>query len=187
MPNYQNSSVDDEKLTIGNYKIETAASAGGTFINLGAGIVNSSGHNITKFDVQAGNAPDPVEGISDEDYQIDFEMIEYDASVLSAISCGAMTHTATSVLSTLKMGGNSTLTERAFRLTNTRLNVSGSTTVETILTVYKATLETGVQFTYKSDNDADPVNVMPATIIAKPDTTRASGNQLATITRTLIP
>lgn len=184
MPVYQNSSVTSSKLILGNYKIETAASSGGTYVNLGAGMVNSFGHNITKYDVQAGNAPDPVEGIADEDFRIEFEMIEYDGSVLSAIQCGAISETNTSVLSTIKGGGNTTLTERAFRLTNSR-TVSGST-VETILTVYKATMETGLQFTAKSDNDADPINVLPGVIIAKNDTSLADGENLFQITRTIV-
>ncbi len=184
MPVYQNSTVAQNKLVLGNYKIETSASAAGTYVNLGAGMVNNYGHNPSFYDTQAGNAPDPIEGIADEDFKIDFEMLEYDGSVLSAIQCGAVSETSTTSLSTLTGGGNQTLTPRAFRLTNTR-DISG-TTVETIITVFKATMESGLQFTAKSDNDTDPIQVMPMVIVAKNDSTLSAGTQLFTITHTKV-
>ena len=184
MATYQNSTVDTDKLILGNAKIETAASAGGSWVNLGAGIVNSFAHNMELYDVQAGNAPDPIEGINTETATIEFEMIEYDGSVLSAIQCGAVSESSTTTLSTLVAGGNQTLTPRAFRITNTRM--VDSTTVETILVVYKATIQTGIAINFQSDNDANPIAVMPATVLAKPDTSRSTGSQLFTITRTKV-
>lgn len=183
MPLYQNSTVSSSKLILGNYKIETAATSGGTYVNLGAGMVNSFGHQIEKYEVQAGNAPDPLEGIARETFTVDMELIEWDGSVLSAINCGAVSETSTSVLSTMIGGGNQVLTPRAFRLTNTRL-VNGATK-ETIITLYKATLDNGIQVTAKSDNDADPINVLPITLTAKLDTTKSAGAQLFTITRSI--
>jgi hypothetical protein len=184
MAYHQNSTVDTTKLIIGNCKIETAPSAGDTFVNLGAGRVSNFNHNITQYDVQAGNAPDPIEGIADETVTIDFEMIEYDASVLAAISCGAVTSTSTTAMSTLEAGGNSTLTPRAYRLTNTRL-ISGATK-QTILTVLYGTLSTGFQFSFKDDEDADPVGVIAASILGKVDSSLTAGSQLYTITRDLV-
>lgn len=184
MPIYQNSSVTSSKLILGNCKIETSASAGGTYVNLGAGIVNSFTHSPEFYDVQAGNAPDPIEGVATETATIEFELIEYDGSVLSAIQCGITEYSATSVLSTLSAGGNQEITPRAFKITNTR--TVSSTTVETILTVYNATMKTGISFTFKSDNDADPIAVMPGTIEAKLDGTRTEGDQLFSITRTVV-
>jgi hypothetical protein len=184
MPTYQNSTIDSNKLILGNYKIETAASSGGTYVNLGAGRVNNFGHNYELYDVQAGNAPDPIEGISKETFQVDFEMIEYDGSVLSAIQCGAITESNTTSLSTINAGGNQVLTSRAFRLTNTR-TISG-TTVETILTLYKATMQNGLQFTAKEDGDTDPINVIAGTIIAEVDTSLTAGSQLYQLTRTIV-
>ena len=186
MPLYHNSSVTTANLLIGNYKIETAAygtSAGGTWVNLGAGIVNSFNHNLTKYDVQAGNAPDPLEGIAGETFTIEGELIEYDASVLAAISCGAETATVTSVQSVMNAGGNSTLTQRAFKLTNRRL-ISGATK-ETVILVYKATIDNGLQVTAKSDNDTDPINTMAFAITGKLDTTLSVGSQLFSVTKTL--
>ena len=186
MPIYQNSSVATTNLLIGNYKIETAAygtSAGGTWVNLGAGIVNSFNHNITKYDVQAGNASDPLEGIATETFTVDGELIEYDSSVLAAISCGAETSASTTTQSVLSAGGNIELTPRAFRLTNRRI-ISGSTK-ETVIMVFKATLDNGIQVTAKSDNDTDPINTMAFTITGKLDTTLTAGSQLFTVTRTL--
>lgn len=184
MGSYQNTSVTETKLIIGNAKIETAPSAAGTFVNLGAGTITGFAYTPTMYDAQAGNAPDPIEGIADEECTIDGELIEYDASVLSAISCGMFTQTSTTILSTLEAGGNSTLTPRVFRITNTRV-ISGST-VETIVTVKKAKLNTGFAINFKTDNDTDPVGVMPIQILGKLDATLTSGSQLFTITRTLV-
>lgn len=184
MPLYQNSSVNTSNLTIGNYKIEVAATTvGSVYTNLGAGIINSFGHNITKYAVQAGNAPDPIEGIATETFTVSGELIEYDASVLSAISGGITTTATTTTQSVLSGGGNTTITPKIFRLTNTRI-ISGATKT-TIITVFKATMDNGLQVTAKSDNDADPINVMPFTITGKPDTALTAGSQLFTITRLL--
>lgn len=185
MPAYQNSTIDSRKLIIGNAKIETAATAGGTFVNLGSGVVNSFTHVPELYASQAGNGPDPIEGVATETATVDFEMIEYDGSVLAAISGGLLTNTSSTHLSTINSGGNQQITPRAFRITNTWM--SGSTTVETILTVYKATLTTGPTMNFKSDNDTDPVGVMPASLLAKLDTSRSAGSQLYSLTRTLIP
>jgi len=184
MPSYQNSSVSSNKLILGNYKIETSATSGGTYVNLGAGMLTDHGHDFDKYDVQAGNAPDPIEGIAKETYHINFELIEYDGSVLSAIQCGAISETSTTSMSTINGGGNQVLTPRAFRLTNTRL-ISG-TTCETIVTVYKATVDSGLQFTSKGDNDTDPINVMNISITAEVDATKTAGSQLFQITRTIV-
>lgn len=187
MPQYQNTSVDSTKLVLGNYKIETSpyASAAGAFtwVNMGAGMVNSFRHNVEKWDVQAGNAPDPIEGVSRETFVVEMELIEYEASTLAAISSGLVTSASTGTVMTLYAGGNFTLTQRAFRLTNSRL-ISGATK-ETIITVYRVTPDQGPSFTAKSDNDADPIQVMPFTLTGEPDSTRSVGTQLYTITKTI--
>ena len=184
MPIYQNSTVDSDALILGNYAIYSAATSGGTagtFTNLGAGILNGYGHNWEKYDAQAGNAPDPVEGIASETFTLDFELIEYNATALTEIMCGAITATATTVLSTITGGGVETLTPRAFKL----INVSGAYT--TTVLVHKATTDTGLQFTSKSDNDTDPVNAIPLTVTGKVDATKTAGTQLFSITRTIVP
>jgi len=189
MPIYQNDSVATQKLILGNYKIETAAvgtTAGGTWVNLGAGMVNSFGHNITKYAVQAGNAPDPIEGVATETFTAAVDLIEYAATVLSSIQCGAISVTAgTTGQTIIKGGGNSILTPVAFKLTNRRL--ISDVTNETVIMIYNATLDTGLQFTAKSDNDADPINVMPIAITAKPLATLSAGDQLFSITHTYNP
>ena len=188
MPIYQNSSVSVANLIIGNCKIETApygtSAASSAWTNLGAGIVNSFKHVPTKYSVQAGNAPDPIEGVATEVAQITGELIEYDATVLSAINCGLISATATSSVSTVVAGGNNVITPMAFRITNKRIDASG-TTKYTTLTVFKATLDGGPEITFKSDNDTDPIAVMPFAITAKLDTSLSAGTQLYTITRDL--
>ncbi len=186
MANYQNSSVDETKLILGNAKIECATvgtTVLGTWVNLGAGIVNSANYNITKYDTQAGNAPDPVEGIADETFTVGGEMIEYDASVLSFISGGAMSKTAgASGVTVLHGGGNTTTTEMAFKLTNKRL-ISGVTD-ETVLIVYNATMDNGPQIALKGDNDTSPMATIAFGLTGKNLSTLSAGSQLFEITHT---
>tara|TARA_Y100000310_G_scaffold283978_1_gene306341 strand:+ start:952 stop:1518 length:567 start_codon:yes stop_codon:yes gene_type:complete len=183
MPLYQNSSVNSEKLILGNCKVEVAASDGATYVNLGAGMVNSFTHEPTMYDSQAGNAPAPIKGVADEVIRLDVEMIEYDASVMNTIWGGLFTMSVSSSVQTIHAGGeaDSTVSERAFRCTNTRYD-SNSSTVETILIVYFGTPDQGPSFTFKSDNDTDPIAVMPLAVTGTPDTTRAAGQQLYKIT-----
>lgn len=187
MPLYQNTSVDATKLLVGNAKIETSpyASAAGAFtwVNMGAGMVNGSAHPFEKYDVQAGNAPDPIEGVARETGTVSVDLIEFDLSVLSALSCGLVTSASTGTVMTVYAGGNATLTPRAFKLTNTRM-VSGATK-QTILTFFNATIDAGPAIAWKSDNDADPIGVMSFTITAEQDTTRSVGTQLYTLTKTI--
>jgi len=187
MPIYQNSTVNTTKLIIGNYQIFTATTStclspgsvvSATWINLGAGMVNSFGHNITKYNVQAGNAPDPIEGVATETFTISADLLEFDASVMAAIQCGAITYAG----GTAKAGGVGTLTPVAFKLVNTR-TIAGSVFTTTVV-VFRCTLDTGMQFTAKSDNDTDPINVIPITVTGKPQTTFSAGTQLYQIFNT---
>lgn len=180
---HQVTTVSNEKLIVGNYKIETASSVGASYVNLGAGKVNSFKHEVTKYDTQAGNAPDPLEGIADEKFIIDMEMIEYDASVISAMSCGISTSSSTTAQSVMNAGGNEDLTPRVFRLTNTR-KISG-TTKQTIILVYYATMDQGIQMTAKADGESDPIGIMPVVITGKNDSSRTAGSQLYSITKDL--
>ena len=123
---YQNTSVNTDALIIGNWKIQvatyasyvTVASVQSAVTNLGAGMVNSFNHNVTMYDVQAGNAPDPIEGISDETFNVSGDLIEFDvANVTSA--WGGMVTTATAITTTLAIlsaGGKSALTPKTFLL-----------------------------------------------------------------------
>jgi len=187
MPIYQNSTVDQDKLIIGNYTVEVAASAAATFVNVGAGILNSFNHNTTPYDAQAGNAPDPIEGIANEVCVADMEMIEYDSSVISIIQGGLIASSTSSSVETIHAGGyaDTTITPKAWRLTNTR-TISGAT-IQSIITVYYATPDAGPQWSFKSDNDTDPVAVMPLSITGKLETSRAPGDQLYKKTRTVVP
>ena len=183
MPLYQNTSVDSDKLIIGNYKIEVAtvgSSVASTWDNLGAGMISAFGHNITKYNVQAGNAPDPMEGIATETFTISGELIEYDGEMLATAYGGILTvgSTATSA-SIIYGGGEATVTPKSFKLTNTRM-VAGATE-QTVILVYKGTFDNGLQFTIKSDNDQDPISVMSFSITGKLDSTRTAGDQLYSI------
>ena len=191
MPLYQNSTVDKNKLILGNYTLQVAtygSTIASTFINLGAGIVNSFSHNLTKYDTQAGNAPDPVEGVAEETFAIEGELIEYDSTKLAFKYSGLSMTTGTVSSGTISFGGKTELTDMAFRFTNTR-RFTGTTgtalTATTTIFVPKATAEAGLAFTSKSDNDADPINVMAFSVLGKLDSTLSVGTQLVTISRVI--
>jgi len=195
MASYQNASVTNSKLMLGNYKITfgtvgcvlMSSAITGLTTNLGAGIINSFAHNVTKYDVQAGNAPDPIEGVAQETFTISGELIEYDHDALYAamggmVSSGASAAgSATADFKTLTGGGATTLTPKAFLLTNTRIFVGSGATSMTALTyvlVHKATFMQGISFTAKGDGDSDPINVIAFEIEGTTDGTRTAGDQL---------
>lgn len=189
MPLYQNTSVTTDALILGNWKIQvatvatylTVASVASAVTNLGAGMVNSFGHNVTKYDVQAGNAPDPIEGIADETFVVSGDLMEFTvANVTTAWGGIVTTSTAiTTTLSILSGGGKSEMTPKTFLLTNRRI-VNGAS-VETNVIVYKGYMTNGPQFTTKSDNDADPITTYSFEIEGVIDGTRTAGDQLYSI------
>lgn len=193
MPQYQNAAVNTNNLIIGNYAIyggtvtttinacATIASVETIASNLGAGIVNSFGHNVTKFDVQAGNAPDPIEGVASETFTISGELIEWRATTLTNVMGGIIASSAssTSNFTVITGGGASVITPKNFVLVNKRI-VSGAS-VLTMIFVYKGTFVNGPQFTAKSDNDADPINTMSFEIQGEVDGNRTEGDQLFSI------
>lgn len=203
MPLYQNTTVNSTSLVIGNYMIFGGSAAstlsGATSIseissimtNLGAGIVNSFGHNVEKYDVQAGNAPDPIEGVAGETFTISGELIEYNATALSFVMGGMVGTTAStgSDYSIIGGGGAGVITPKQFALVNRRMAIpvagSAVTSVLTIIYVWKGTFVNGPQFTAKSDNDTDPINTMSFEIQGEIDGSRPSGQQLYTIKKWL--
>ena len=189
MPLYQNSTVDKAKLVIGNYQMQIAtygSTIGASFTNLGAGIVNSFSHAITKYDVQAGNAPDPIEGIAEETFAVEGELIEYSATNLSLLYSGVATTAGTTASNTISFGGKTEMTDIAVKLVNTRqYTATSGTAISATTTIFipKATANTGLAFTAKSDNDTDPINVMAFSVLGKIDGTLSVGSQLYTISR----
>jgi hypothetical protein len=196
MASYQNTSVTNSKLILGNFKLNVGTVATSMNIatavtactaNMGAGIINSFTHNVTRYDTQAGNAPDPIEGVASETVTISGELIEYDHDVLLAAFGGMMASGATASGSTtadyktLTGGGATTLTPKAFLLTNTRMFTGSGGTAITALTyilVHKATFTQGITINSKADGDADPINVIPFEIEGVTNGERTAGDQL---------
>jgi hypothetical protein len=183
---------------LGNYKI-TFGTVGCVLMssaitalttNLGAGMISSFSHNVTRYDVQAGNAPDPIEGVAQETFTISGELIEYDHDALLVAMGGMVASGATASGSTtadfktLTGGGATTLTPKAFLLTNSRQFVGSGATNITALTyilVHKATFTQGLSVTAKGDGDSDPINVIAFEIEGVTDGTRTVGDQLFAI------
>jgi hypothetical protein len=191
---HQLSTVDTDALIVGNCKIQVAtydsayttiASVASAVTDLGAGMISSAKHNIEKFTVQAGNAPDPLEGIASETFTISGELIEFSVAKIAS-AWGGMVTTATAVTTTksyLSGGGKSEMTPKTFLLTNTRI-VNGASQ-QTNIVLWKAYMTNGIELTIKSDNDADPISVLPFEVEAILDGTRTAGNQLFMIEKWL--
>ena len=117
---YQNSSVTDAKIEVGNYAISVGAmntTAAGAWVNLGAGMLKTFTYTPEMYTSQAGNTIDPIEGVARETVTVDFDVIEYDGSAFSALSGGLMSGTSGSVT----VGGLVTVvTPKGLKLVNTR-------------------------------------------------------------------
>jgi hypothetical protein len=163
MPTYQNGTVTDAKVEIGNYAIyvgTVGATAGAIVTNLGAGMVKSFAHNAEMFTAQAGNAVDPIMGVARETCTLEVDLIEYDGSAFSVFTGDMWNGTSGSIL----VGGQvSSLAGVGMKLVNTRKLNTGSTQTTTYL-ISKA-VAGGFTMNPKSDNDADPVNVYSFSVI----------------------
>lgn len=186
---HANTSVDSNKLILGNFAIGvatvlTVGTSVGTgltgWTNLGAGIINGYAHNVTMFDVQAGNAPDPIEGVADETFTITGELIEFDPPALASAFGGLLSSNTTSTyVGVINAGGKTTIVPKSFKLFNNR--ITSGVSVHTYIVVYKATFTNGPQFTAKADNDTDPISTMSFEIVGKVDSLRTAGDQLYSI------
>jgi hypothetical protein len=168
MPLYQNSSVTDAKIEIGNYAmyVGTAGNTAASITtNLGAGMVKSFKYEPTMYTCQAGNAPDPIQGVARETATIDIELIEYDASAFSALSNGVMASTTGG--SVMTVGGQvSSINGVGLKLVNVRKLSTGSTQTTTYV-VNRAFINGGWSLSPKSDNDADPISVYSFSLLCK--------------------
>jgi len=167
MPIYQNSTVADAKVEIGNYAMYVATTAGttvgGSWVNLGAGMVKTFSYDPVPYTSQAGNAPDPINGISRETAKIAIDLIEYDGSSFSVLSGGAMTGSSGSLI----VGGQTNAKAGlGFKMVNTRKLATGSTQTTTYVFNF-VFMDGGFSTSPKSDNDADPVNIYTFNILAK--------------------
>lgn len=167
MPVYQNSTVTDSKIEIGNYAMyvgSVGASASAITVNLGAGMVKSFNYVPEMFNSQAGNAPDPIEGVARETATLEIDLLEYDGSAFSQLSGGMM---SAPTAGTVTVGGQvSSITGVGMKLVNTRKLSTGSTQTTTYV-INKAVLNNGWSTSPKSDNDTDPVLVYSFSITCK--------------------
>lgn len=189
MAHYQNTGLATaNSLIVGGFKLEVAATVAASYTNVGLGRGMVMTENIGKYSVQADNGPDPIYGVADQTATLSFELLEwYLPSWDKVRGTGFDTDSNPSVgtyitggsVQSLSTGGKTELTALAAKFTNTKL-VSGAT-VETVVVFYKAYLDAGLTITAKSDNDEDPVNVVPFTLEAVCDTSRTAGDQLFVI------
>jgi len=167
MPIYQNSSVTDAKIEIGNYAMYVASAAGttvgGAWVNLGAGMVTDFAYAADPYTSQSGNSVDPIQGIAKETVTLGMDLIEYDGSSFSILSGGALVGTSGSLV----VGGQTNVvTGRGIKLVNTRKLATGSTQTTTYV-IENAFMNGGFSMTPKSDNDTDPMNVYKFSLLCK--------------------
>jgi hypothetical protein len=167
MPLYQNSTVTDSKIEVGNYAMyvgSAGTSATAITINLGLGMLKGFTYVPENFTSQAGNGVDPITGIARETATFEFDLIEYGPSAFSQILGGAM---STPTAGTVTVGGQVTVvTGVGIKLVNSRKLKSGSTQTTTYV-LNDCYMNGGYSFTPKSDNDADPVGVYSFSMTAK--------------------
>lgn len=166
MPMYQNSSVADAKVEVGNYAIYVGtlgATAAAITTNLGAGMVKSFAYVAESFTSQAGNAVDPIQGVAKETVTMSIDLIEYDGANFATLSGGVIAGTSGSLV----VGGQTTVQAgKAIKLVNVR-KLSGGTTQTTTYVLPNVFMNGGFTMTPKSDNDADPVNIYSFNLLAK--------------------
>lgn len=172
---YQNATVTDARIEVGNFAVYVHATEGSTagasgWINLGAGMVKSFAYVAESYTSQAGNAVDPIQGVAKETATIDMDLIEYDGSSFSVLSGGVLAGSSGS----LTVGGQTNVQgSRGIKLINTRKLATGSTQTTTYV-LNKCYMDGGYTVAVKSDNDTDPVNVYTFKILAKQYATAAT-------------
>lgn len=168
MPIYQNSSVTDARIEVGNFAVYVHPTAGSTaaaagWLNLGAGMVKDFSYAPEMFTSQAGNAVDPIQGISRETATLSMDLIEYSGANWAVLTGGAAAGTSGS----LTVGGQvSVITGRGVKLVNARKLAAGTTQTTTYV-INNAFMDGGYTSAFKSDNDADPVTVYSFNMLCK--------------------
>jgi len=170
-------------IMLGSAKISIGASAGSATTDIGLARNVNLTENLTKYTSQSDNGPDPINGVSRHTVNVSFELLElwppnwitmYGSNfVTSTTGSGTYVAGTANVMST---GGGNELTNIAIKLTNNTLQ-SGAT-VQTIVVVYSATIEDGLNLAFQSDNSDDPVMATPFTFVGELDTSRSVKDQL---------
>jgi len=187
----QTSLTNAGTLLQGGFRLGVAASAaafaGGSLGTvLGIGNLTSIQENIEKTTTQAGNSDQPEKQVAVHTLTASFELLEFWPANFDAIRGGNLDSENSATASTyingagtanvFSTGGLNVLTEKAYIFENTTM-VSGATAV-TVLILYSATIEQGLAFTAKTDHDTDPAMVIPFTLTAQLESSRAAGDQL---------
>jgi hypothetical protein len=187
----QTSETNANALLLGGFRLGVAASAATFVASMGTilGIGNLTGftENIELSTTQAGNSNMPTKKVVVQTLTLTFELLEFWPPTFATIRGGSLDTSVTGTASTyitgtpsanvFSTGGLNVLTGKAFRFENTAKSPAGAT-VQTVLIVYNAKLEQGLAFTPKSDHDTDPAMVIPFTLTAELETSRAAGDQL---------
>ncbi len=189
MAYYQNTSATTaNSVVIGGFKLERAASALGTFVNLGLGRNLTLTENLSMYTTQADNGIDPIKGVARHTATITFELLEWFLPNFDKVrgtgfdldtNPSVGTYVTGGSVQSLTTGGFTELSASAFKFSNAKL-VSAAT-VETVLVVHKGYLGAGMAWSANSDNNEDPINVYPVTIEAICDSSRTTGDQLYAI------
>lgn len=197
MAEHQINTVTSSLLTLGNYQILCGTCASYTTVasavsscttSLGAGMINSFGHTITRYDIQTGNSVDPIEGVAEENFTLSGDLIEWSAAAMTSAFGGIITTgssesavTTIAAYSEITAGGATTVTPKCFVLKNLRhFTTSAGTAMSgyTYIVVWKATMTNGPQFTVKADDDSDPIQTMAFELEGIIDGSRSTGDQL---------
>lgn len=175
--------------TSGMFVPATSASTFGSGCTiLGIGALTGFTENLEFTTTQAANSKEPDKAVANHTLTITFELLEFyppnwdiirgsELDVENSATASTYLDAGSATVNTWSTGGLTAIGWKAYAFYNTKM-IAG-TTVETVIVVHKAKIETGHAFTPKTDHDTDPVMVIPFTLTAELDTAQTTlGTQL---------
>ena len=168
----------------GSALIQIGATAGAATTNVGLARDVQVAEQIGKVWAQADDSVNPLGRSSRHTVAVSFTLLEFwppyfdelrgqNFDTENEATAGTYVAGTANVIST---GGNTKLSPLAIKLTNNTLQ-SGATT-QTVMVVYSATVEEGLNLAMRSDNTADPILPLPFSFTGRLDNDRTSGDRL---------
>ena len=169
---------------LGSALIQIGATAGVATTNVGLARNIQIAENIGKVWAQSDDSVNPLGRSSQHTVAVNFELLEFWPPYMDELRGGnfdteneatAGTYVA-GTANVISTGGETKLSPLAIKLTNNTLQ-SGATT-QTVIVIYSATVEEGLNMALRSDNTSDPILPLPMSFSGRLDNGRSSGDRL---------
>jgi len=169
---------------LGSAIVTIGATAGVATTNVGLARDVQVAESIGKVWAQSDDSVNPLGRSSRHNVTVSFTLLEFWPPYIDELrgqnfdtenqaTAGTYVAGTANVIST---GGNTKLSPLAIKLTNNTLQ-SGATT-QTVIVIYSATVEEGLNMALLSDNSGDPVLPLPFTLVGRMDNDRTAGDRL---------